>query len=132
MLATSRTLTEGTGAGVATVIFGAFPLRPFGPPPPCERGRRRFRIHAFPRLRGKVARSAGRGQLSFEQSRGVIFFSVAYLDAVSLTSGAMTASSAVYQSEMTFHFLPSHWWTRLRRVPSSSEHDTLIGPIMPS
>jgi len=33
---------------------------------------------------------------------------------------------------MTFHFLPSHWWTRLSRVPSWSAHDTLIGPIMPS
>src|SRR5436190_19525659 len=35
------------------------PLRPFGAPPPADGGRRR--IHAFPRLRGKVPRRGGRG-----------------------------------------------------------------------
>ena len=47
-------------------------------------------------------------QPSFEQSRAVIFFSAAYLAAVSLTIGATTLSSAVYQSEITFQALPSH------------------------
>src|SRR5580698_3755436 len=63
-----------------------------------------------PRRGGKSDRSST-AQLSFEQSRGVIFFSAAYLPATSLTSGTRSASSPVYQSEITFHSLPSHWWT---------------------
>src|SRR5262249_28260608 len=47
-------------------------------------------------------------QLSLEQSRGVIRFSAAYFAAISLTIGSVTLSLAVYQSEMTFHALPSH------------------------
>src|SRR5437660_12554896 len=60
-----------------------------------------------PRRGGKRDQSPT-AQLSFEQSRAVIFFSVAYFSAVDLTSGSMIESSAVNQSEMTFHFLPSH------------------------
>jgi hypothetical protein len=48
------------------------------------------------------------GQFSFEQSRGTIFLSTAYLAEASSTSGSITVSSAVYQSEITFHALPSH------------------------
>jgi hypothetical protein len=36
------------------------------------------------------------------------FFSSAYLVAASLTIGAITLSSLVYQSDETFQFLPSH------------------------
>ena len=44
-------------------------------------------------------------QLSLEQSRGVIFFSAAYLADTSLTSGSVISWLAVYQSEMIFHCL---------------------------
>src|SRR5436190_4413938 len=60
-----------------------------------------------PRRGGKRDQSPT-AQLSFEQSRAVIFFSAAYFSAVDLTSGSMMVSSAVNQSEITFHFLPSH------------------------
>jgi hypothetical protein len=36
------------------------------------------------------------------------FFSSAYLVAASLTIGAITLSSLVYQSDEMFQFLPSH------------------------
>src|SRR6516164_8513610 len=71
-------------------------------------------------------------QLSFAQSRGLIFFSAAYFVETSLTSGSMSASSAVYQSEMTFQPLPSHCCTRPSRVPSWSEQEILIGFNIPS
>ena len=45
--------------------------------------------------RGGRSDGSSSGQLSFEQSRGVIFFSTAYLPATSLTSGASTLSSPV-------------------------------------
>ena len=38
---------------------------------------------------------------------GVSFFSAAYLAAASFTIGAITESSDVIQSDVTFHFLPS-------------------------
>ena len=57
--------------------------------------------------------------LSLEQSRGVIFFSAAYLAETSFTSGSVISWFAVYQSEMIFHALPSHCWTR----PSARLHD---------
>jgi hypothetical protein len=38
---------------------------------------------------------------------GVMFFSAAYFAAVSLTMGAITLSSLVYQSDVIFQFLPS-------------------------
>src|SRR5438552_8461968 len=72
------------------------------------------------------------GQLSFEQSRGWIFFSAAYFAETSSTSGSVMDWLAVYQSEMTFQPLPSHCCTRPSRAPSWSEQEILIGFNMPS
>src|SRR4051812_13566552 len=127
MLAMSRTLTAEAGA-----VFSAAKLIVGHPPPPSygegRVGESNGRILA-PILTaalpsgpaGPLPRFDGGGdlaQLSLAQSRAVIFFSVAYLAAVSLTSGRRMPSSPVYQSEITFHCLPSHWWTRLSRAPS--------------
>src|SRR5262249_60805691 len=49
---------------------------------------------------------------------GVSFFSAASLAAASFTIGAITESSDVIQSDVTFHFLPSQVWIRPVRVPS--------------
>src|SRR6266545_6628860 len=82
------------------------------------------------------ARTRGRAkffdQFSFEQSRGVIFLSVAYLAETSFTMGSVIVSSAVYQSEITFHVCPFHCWMRAVLAPSWSAQETLIGLIMPS
>ncbi len=51
-------------------------------------------------------------------SPAVIFFSAAYLAAASLTIGAITLSSLVYQSDVIFQFLPSQVWMRPVRAPS--------------
>lgn len=48
----------------------------------------------------------------------VIFFSAAYFAAASLTIGAMMESSAVIQSDVMFHLLPSQVWILPIRVPS--------------
>src|SRR5215472_12839879 len=50
--------------------------------------------------------------------RGVTFLSAAYFLAAALTIGLMIASSAVYQSEVSFQALPSHVWMRAEREPS--------------
>src|SRR6266403_459784 len=71
-------------------------------------------------------------QLSFEQSRGWIFFSAAYFAETSSTSGSVMDWLAVYQSEMTFQPLPSHCCTRPSRAPSWSEQEILIGFNTPS
>src|SRR5262249_48752157 len=63
---------------------------------------------------------------------GVSFFSAAYLAAASFTIGAITESSDVIQSDVTFHFLPSQVWIRPVRVPSWSAQETLIGCSTPS
>src|SRR5262245_37063713 len=68
----------------------------------------------------------------FEQSRGVIFFSAAYLADTSSTIGPVTVSSAVYQPEMTFHALPSHCCIRADLAPSWSAQVTCTGSTMPS
>src|SRR5262249_35816600 len=47
-------------------------------------------------------------QFSFEQSRGVIFLSVAYLAETSFTMGSVIVSSAVYQSEIQRFGCRSH------------------------
>jgi hypothetical protein len=57
-------------------------------------------------------------QSSFEQSRGLIFFSAAYFADTSMTIGSVKVSSAVYQPEITFHILPSHCCTRAVLAPS--------------
>jgi hypothetical protein len=57
-------------------------------------------------------------QPSFEQSRGMMFLLAAYPAETSLTIGSVTASSATYQSEITFHALPSHCWMRAVLAPS--------------
>src|SRR5215510_6581192 len=62
----------------------------------------------------------------------VIFFSAAYLAAASLTMGAITLSSLVYQSDEIFHSLPSQVWMRPTRAPSWSAQETLIGRSTPS
>src|SRR5215471_17015955 len=56
--------------------------------------------------------SLTQAQVSFAQSRGWILFSAAYFVDTSATSGSMSDSSAVYQSEMIFQALPSHCCTR--------------------
>src|SRR6516225_5274439 len=61
-----------------------------------------------------------------------IFFSAAYLAAASLTMGAITLSSLVYQSDEIFQSLPSQVWVRPTRAPSWSAQDTLIGCSTPS
>src|SRR4029078_2539662 len=66
-------------------------------------------------------------QLSFEQSRGWIFFSAAYFAETSLTSGSVMDWLGVYQSEMIFQPLPSHCCTRDSRAPSWSEQEISIG-----
>src|SRR6516164_4263624 len=58
---------------------------------------------------------------------GVSFFSAAYFAAASLTMGAITLSSLVYQSDEIFQSLPSQVWMRPVRAPSWSSQDTLIG-----
>src|SRR6476469_6909486 len=66
------------------------------------------------------------------QSTGVIVFSVAYLADTSSTRGSVRALSPLYQSDETFHSLPSHVCTRAWLVPSWSEHESLTGPMTPS
>jgi len=86
----------------------------FGPicglKPDIPRGPRSARTGLMQCSKGLLFRQAppSADQLSLEQSRGVIRFSAAYFAAISLTIGSVTLSSAVYQSEMTFHALPSH------------------------
>ena len=64
-------------------------------------------------------RSVDRAAISSSPgSPGVIFFSAAYLAAASLTIGAITLSSEVYQSDVIFQFLPSQVWMRPVRAPS--------------
>src|SRR3546814_7257325 len=46
------------------------------------------------------------------------------------TIGSSTESSAVYQSELNDHFLPSQVWMRPERAPSWSEQVILIGRSM--
>src|SRR5262249_39914725 len=65
----------------------------------------------------QVAIGSDRHQL-VTRHPGVSFFSAAYLAAVSFTMGAITESSDVIQSDVTFHFLPSQVWMRPVRVPS--------------
>ena len=45
-------------------------------------------------------------------------FSAAYRAAASFTIGAISASSALYQSDVIFQFLPSQVWMRPVRAPS--------------
>jgi hypothetical protein len=47
----------------------------------------------------------------------VIFLSVAYLAETSFTMGSVIVSSAVYQSEITFHVFPFHCWMRAVLAP---------------
>src|SRR5262249_31488746 len=54
-------------------------------------------------------------------------FSAAYFAAASLTMGAITLSSLMYQSDVICQFLPSQVWMRPVRAPSWSAHDTLTG-----
>src|SRR5689334_7046753 len=52
------------------------------------------------------------GYCALLQSTGVIAFSVAYLADISSTRGSVRALSPLYQSDETFHSLPSHVCTR--------------------
>src|SRR6266496_6286928 len=58
------------------------------------------------------------GGASFAQSRGVMFFSFAYLLAESSIIWRSIALSGAIQSLTTFHCLPSHCWKRARPDPS--------------
>src|SRR5437870_3735381 len=69
---------------------------------------------------------------SFPQSRGVMFFSFAYLAADSSTIGRVMARSPEIQSVTACHCLPSHCWNFTRPEPSWSAQEILVAGISPS
>src|SRR2546428_13916617 len=74
-------------------------------------------------------------QASLPQSRGVMFFSLAYAAADCSTIDRTSSRSGWIQSVITFHWLPSHCRNFTAPPPSWSMHDTLSGcmkPVAPS
>src|SRR6266567_1547178 len=74
-------------------------------------------------------------QASLLQSRGVIFFSLAYAAADCSTIDRTSSRSGWIQSVITFHWLPSHCWNLTAPPPSWSAQVTFsdcMNPAAPS
>src|SRR5258706_20627 len=89
----------------------------------------------YPNPLPQGGRGAGNAQPSFEQSRGVMPFSVAYFAADSSIIGRTIDWSEPIQSVIVFHFAPSHCRNFTEPPPSWSMQDTFkacMKPVAPS
>src|SRR5258708_36258153 len=91
---------------------------PAPPPPPLpegeEGGTRRVRDA---RARGLGCQAYFTAAACLEQSRGVMFFSLAYLSADSLYMSSSISRSGWIQSDTNFQCWPSHCWMRTLPLP---------------